>query len=257
MKTHPDEFRISISALECDVTSRRRKPVAPDLGIAPFRNRNLGSDIYCIGAGGSLNYLDRTFFDDKIVVAVNEIASRWGVHADYGICKEEGTLLEIAPLGYPIMASRHDSGYHAHPPRSMASYPQFPNLTIFEHEDNRAEAFDAYAHWPTDPNALLVSMSTITTGMHFAAHLGARFIFVVGHDCGQLGETDYVTGYTAPVGEWKEPWLVAIEKQSLAVKRELLRRYAPTLRGIYSVSPFLSPNLDGVPYRGANRINLW
>lgn len=240
-------------------------------GIESFRNRHLGEDIYCIGAGGSMNYMDPHFFDGKIVLAVNEIAVRWlfprgaKPKAIYGVCKEETTLLEVAagtrhgepipgqqPADYPLFASLHENGHTTNKPREP--YPGLSSVHLFPHLLNRAEEFDVYADWPTDPDALVVSMSTLTTGMHAAAYLGAANILVSGHDCGQVGEADYVDGYTAPTAPWKEGWLIAIEKQSLAVKRELVRRYGCR---IYGVTPWLTPNLDGLPYRGVNRINLW
>lgn len=249
----------------------------PTTDIRGYRNIHAGEDIYVIAAGGSMNYLDPRFFDGKIVVAVNEIAVRWGIpqgwqpRVTYGVAKEQTTVEEVAagtlngepiintrtgqqqaPGGYRLFASLHENGHLANPARQP--YPEWPNVAFFRHDMNHAEAFDVYAHWPADPDALVVSMSTITSGMHLAAYMGASNILVSGHDCGQVGPTDYVDGYTAPTAAWKESWLQAIEKQSIAIKRELMRRYGCR---IYGLSPFVTPNLEGVPYRGANRINDW
>ena len=72
-------------------------------------------------------------------------------------------------------------------------------------------------------------MSTITSAMHFAAYLGASTIFMVGHDCGQLGEAAYVAGYgkaEAAMGYSVQQveWLIALERQSRAVKAQLVER---------------------------------
>lgn len=244
--------------------------------ISDFRGIHAGEDIYLLAAGGSMNYLDPRFFDGRIVVAVNEIAVRWLLpggaqpKAIYGVAKEETTVHEVVsatrfgepiegqrPGGYPLFASMHENGHHGNPARN---YPDLPSVHLFAHRSNaygpneRPEDFDAYRDWPDDPDAFVVSMSTITTGMHAAAYLGARNILVSGHDCGQVGPSDYVDGYTAPNAAWKSPWLVAIERQSIGVKRELQRRYGCR---IYGLSPFITPNLEGVPYRGVNRINDW
>ena len=48
-------------------------------------------------------------------------------------------------------------------------------------------------------------------------------------------------------------WLIALERQSRAVKAQLVERYGVR---VYGLSPFISPDLEGTPFRGTNAINL-
>ena len=214
-------------------------------------------DVYVIASGSSLNYFDQDFFRGRLVVAVNSSVRIWGqLQPDFVVVKEhkEEALpnLEALPEAQ-IICSRGPYGYTNG--ENAVDLSDNPRVTLFDHRNNNAGEFDVYRDWPDDPDSLVVSMSTITTAMHFAAYTGAANIIVVGHDCGRMGDDLYVKGYEDQQPEWLPGWLAAIERQSLAVKRELVRRYGCR---IYGLSPFITPNLDGVPYvGGSNRINTW
>jgi hypothetical protein len=222
-----------------------------------WRNRFQGADIYVLGAGASLDHLDPAWFAGKLTIAVNEVASTWGITPTAIVVKEraESLLMAVADFpNVPIVCSRFPYG---DPHRGFAPIDQtpllaLPNLYVFDHLPNRSGDFDAERDWPADDGSLVVSMSTITSAMHFAAYLGAATIFMVGHDCGQLGETAYMKGYGKAEAAMGYPvqqvdWLIALERQSRAVKAQLVERYGVR---VWSVSPFLSPRLDGIPYNG-------
>ena len=230
-------------------------PKVPD--IRRFKNRHKGGDIYVLASGGSLNYFDVDYYKNKRVIAVNSAARIWGLpNPRYIVVKEhkEEALpnLEAFPEA-DIICSRGPYGYTNGD--NAVDFTDEQRVVLFDHMHNKAGDFDVYRDWPDDPDSLVVSMSTITTAMHFAAYMGAANIIVVGHDCGRMGDELYVKGYEDQQPEWLPGWLAAIERQSLAVKRELVRRYGCR---IYGLSPFITPNLDGVPYvGGSNRINTW
>jgi hypothetical protein len=218
-----------------------------------------------LGAGASLDHLDPAWFSGKITVAVNEVASTWGIRPSYVVLKEFAESLLIAasdPPDVPIVCSRFPYGdpHRGFPPIDETPYLALDNLYVFDHLPNRSGDFDAARDWPADDGSLVVSMSTITSAMHFAALLGASTIFMVGHDCGQLGEAAYMKGYGKAEAAMGYPvqqveWLIALERQSRAVKAQLVERYGVR---VWSVSPFLSPRLDGIPYNGGPgaQINL-
>lgn len=220
--------------------------------IRELRGQHPGEDIYVLGSGGSLNFLDRCFFDGKVTVAVNSSARAWGLTPSYVVVKEHreeaDPNLDAFP-NTPVVISRYIAGGGASPGAHQANFSH-PNAYVFDHLPNEVAAFQADRHWPADPDMLVVSWSTITSAMHFAAYLGAKNIILVAHDCGQVGDNAYVNGYGAQADL---EWLMRIESQSLDVRQELERRYGVR---VYSLSPFLTPNLDGVPYLGRNRINL-
>lgn len=214
-----------------------------------FRDRHAGEDAWVIGSGATLDYLDPAFFEGRLTIGINEVALRW-TPTTYIVTKYHD-VAERAARALPdrrVVVSRHLHGNRDE--REATGLPG--NVTIFDHRNNEGDGFDAAADWPTDPDALVVSWSTITTAMHFAAHLGAANIILVGHDCGTLGGRVHVRGYPEPAntGAWlpypdEASWLVRIERDSMAVREQLQRRYGVR---VYSLSPFLNYARDGVSY---------
>jgi hypothetical protein len=228
-----------------------------------WSNRHRGADVYVLGAGASLDHLDPAWFAGKITVAVNEVASTWGIKPSFTVLKEFAESLLMAAANHPdvpLIVSRHSYGDPGRGFRPIDETPfmALPNLYVFDHLPNRSGDFDAARDWPSDDGSLVVSMSTITSAMHFAAYLGAGTIFMVGHDCGQLGDAAYMKGYgkaEAAMGYAVQnvDWLIALERQSRAVKAQLRERYGVRVWGL---SPFISPDLEGTPFRGTNVLNL-
>lgn len=65
-----------------------------------------------------------------------------------------------------------------------SAFPDVSNVVIYDHKPNNSQA--AITSLPEDPNKLIVSYSTITTGIHLAAVMGAKNIILVGADCGTI-----------------------------------------------------------------------
>jgi hypothetical protein len=65
------------------------------------------------------------------------------------------------------------------------------NIVIFKHLPNlhRIPAL------PEREDQLLVSHSTITSGIHLAAYMGAKNIILMGHDCGTIDGNLNFDGY--------------------------------------------------------------
>ena len=214
-----------------------------------LQDRHPDSTIYVIGAGGTLNFLDPAFFRGQLVIAINEVASHWPIAPQYIVTKYHEIADEKA-ASFPdvaIIVPRFQYGNRSQPERAFDQ----PNVYRFDHVTNHGQDFDASRHWPEGPGDLVVSWSTITTGIHLGAYLGASTLILVGHDCGQLGDKNYVDSYRP--GLTDENWFTTIENQSIGVKKELVRRYGTR---VYSLSPFINYNLEGTPYVGRNLINV-
>jgi hypothetical protein len=101
--------------------------------------------------------------------------------------------------------------------------------------------------WPTLDNSLVIGSSGIHGAMHLAAYLGAKFIVLVGADCGTLGGAERVEGYV----KGDIPW--ALYEQHLRdMKQRLCDMYGCQ---VYSLNPFINYSLEGTAYRGAASIN--
>ena len=100
-------------------------------------------------------------------------------------------------------------------------------------------------------NELIVSKSTITTGMHLAAYMGAKNIILIGHDGGLInGECNfkgYHTDKTYKIAHARGEegyinWLKKISIQSTIIKKMLIKKYNCN---ILSINPFINFNLEG------------
>lgn len=238
--------------------SNTDESTGPSGRIDQFRGALEGRTVVVLGAGG-LDYLRPRALQAFPVISVNSSARKWGLRPWAVVVKEhveEAVPNAAAFPGVPIICSAGPYGNSERP-----TPPDLPDLYIYEHLTNKAGDFDAIRDWPANPDQLVVSMSTMTTAMHFAAYCGAAIIVVVGLVCGLLEGKTHFAGYGHPADPdgdqppWMSDWLARSERQALAVKRELVRRYDVEIVGL---TPWISPELDGLTYRSpSNAINAW
>ena len=95
---------------------------------------------------------------------------------------------------------------------------------------------------------LLVSFSTITSGIYLAAYMGAKNIILVGHDCGTIDGQSNFKNYHSKESRLQKStdsynvWLRKIEKDTIILKQFLKDKYKCN---IYSLNPFVSFRLEG------------
>ena len=210
-----------------------------------YENLHEGETIYVLGSGATLDYLSPDFFDDKITIAVNFVGSVFGLK------------------GYYCFSHYHEDAQHEArredcigaftPEREHGTDGMFAgcagNLTTFGTRTGRpGTSFDPHGKdWPCLSGQLIIGSSSIHGAMHLAAYMGAKFIVLVGADCGQLNGKDRVDGYVAGDSPW------ALYEQHLrAMKQRLWDVYSCH---VYSLNPFASLNLEGMQFRGVASIN--
>jgi hypothetical protein len=221
--------------------------------IEVFKNIHKNKDIYVLGSGATLNYIDPKFFNNKITICVNEVGEVYLPKTKYVLTKHHPEAIKHAQEmpKTKVIVSFGDCGS-----QYAQTLPNLPNLYAFHHKLNMCENANVERDWPTQEAGLYVSWSSITSAMHFAAYLGAKNIILVGHDCGELNGQTWVNdyGYEINASEAYEAKQrnYAFEKQSISVKEKLQKLYNCN---IYSLNPFINYNLEGITYRGKNAIN--
>jgi hypothetical protein len=234
---------------------------APPLpAIRQYQGALQGHTVVVLGAGG-LDYLRPRALSGLPIVSVNSAARKWGAHPRFVVVKEHRDEAEPNAAAFPdtpIITARWE---YAYGPGGAELALDRPNVVPFDHLPNKAEAFDATRDWPTDPDQLVVSMSTITSALHFAAYAGASVILVVGLVCGTIEGRTHFRGYGNPADPdggqptWMADWLARTERQAVAVKRELVRRYDVDIVGLF---PWITPEMEGLAYRSpTNSLNTW
>lgn len=215
--------------------------MSPPRDIAAFRNRHPGADVYVIGSGASMDYHDPEFFRGRLTIGINEVFRHFPCL--WTVAKEltAAQLAESAAAGAVPVVSRHPYGNLTYPP---AAYDIDALWYTFDHETNRHTSID----WSVlNTNRLIVSYSTVTSAIHFAAHMGAKNIFLAGTDAGILDGKINFKRYTpnAPTAEelaFYSRFLRDMRPQTLQVRDRLRDAYGCR---ILTLSPFVNLDHEG------------
>lgn len=216
------------------------------LDLVDFKNKHKGQDIYVIGSGPSCNFIDPSFFDNKITIGTNQTFRKYDTTY---IVRKEHSLLQETIDNYKgiIFVSLGDCGTVSKK-LNTDKYTGLDRVCMYAHFQNNLtidlKAFDHLGH-------LCVSHSTITTSIHLAYHLGAKNILLVGVDHGTLDGKHTFDNYykdikESPWANWDQykSWLRGIDNDTLKIKAKLSSLGV----NIYSINPFINFSLEGHKY---------
>jgi len=215
--------------------------------IIPFKNLYKGQDIYVIGSGKSLDFISNDFFNNKITIGINHTYKK--LNTTFLLRKDNKILDQVLTNNIDTVhiISKGNCGSSENTlMKDFIIKSNYKNVFYFDHLHNKHTEIN----WPNE-DQLIVSWSTITSGMHFAAYLGAENIILVGHDCGQLDGKSNIDNYhnsktiAQPSQNSYDDWLKKIEDQTIKVKKYLNEKYKCN---IYSLNPFINFGLEGHLY---------
>lgn len=219
-----------------------------DKSIRRFKNIFVGETIYIIGSGKSLDYIDSSFFSDKICIGINQSYKKF--IPNFIVRKDDFKNASSVKLANVItIVSAGNCGNKNTNNKKFLEDHKIQNCFYFDHDENNCS--DPEIVIEKNSEKLCVSWSTITSGIHFAAYLGAKNIVLCGHDCGTInGEVNF-DGYQGKVkyphwnskekySQWVSNGIV--EKQTLNLKRKLKELYNIN---VLSLNPFINFNLEG------------
>ena len=214
--------------------------------LEDFKGKHSGQDIYVIGSGPSCNFIDPSFFDNKITVGTNQTYRKY--NTTYIVRKEHKLLQEtLNNYNGTVFVSMGDCGTIKNK-LNASNYTDLDRLCVYAHFQNRLSIdLRAFDH----PGHLCVSHSTITTSIHLAYHLGAKNILLVGVDHGTLDGKQTFDNYYKDIKEtawsnWDQykDWLKKIDNDTLKIKAKLTNLGV----NIYSINPFINFKLEGHNY---------
>jgi len=215
------------------------------VGLEDFRDVHCCKTVYVFGSGATLNYLAPSFFDDKICVATNFCGSVFGLGRYYVFSHyhADAVLEARRDESIAVFTPHREHGTDAEFLVEVSKVVTFPTTTGRPGTSFNPSGKD----WPTLDNSLVIGSSGIHGAMHLAAYLGAKFIVLVGADCGTLGGAERVEGYV----QGEHPWEL-YESHLRDMKQRLFEMYGCQ---VYSLNPFINYSLEGTAYRGAASIN--
>lgn len=202
--------------------------------------------IYVIGSGPSMNFIDPSFFEDKLVICVNDTWRKF--KADYVVQKESSRAdgfhrfgESAISAGKTLVVSEHCCGTLSRPKADYSG-----DFYYFRHFNNDLTQFNLSALDLQDH--LVVSYSTMTSAIHFAHFLGAKNIVIAGHDCGMLDGLANYHGYESDESpdrrSCNNDYYVKFEAQTIELVNELRKRGT----NVFSLNPFINLNLEGHKY---------
>ena len=219
--------------------------------LSELKNIHLNKDIWCVAAGSSMDYVDPSFFENKIVIGQNQVYKKY--KCDYVVMKDlmetprfPRSIEEVKQLDIPLIYPKHHMGHYAY----QLNQVNYENSYIFEHNDNRLGIESALSVIGTE--FMTVIRSTMTTIMNIAAYMGAKNIIICGVDCGRINNNLYYENYVEPdwtsSGNWNqvEGWLQVTQKHNLSIRDKIKEVYKCN---IYSLNPFMNFKLDGNEYK--------
>jgi hypothetical protein len=210
-----------------------------------------GKDIYVLGSGSSMSFIDKSFFIGKIIIGTNFIWKFFPV--TYNLFKHSHLIQEAIDAGQITIISKHDCGDIDKPLNEYeANY-------VFTHKRGRFEDREEYFQENLDAigrdDDIFVSYSTITSCIHLAAYMGAKNILICGHDCGYIDGASNLDNYADRAKGYHQTeenfnkcyndWFELINEDSIKLKRRLIEVYDCN---IYSINPFINLRLEGHRY---------
>lgn len=160
-----------------------------------LKNLHKGEDIWCIAAGSSMDFIDPSFFINKIVIGQNQVYKKY--HCSYVVMKDlresprfPRSIKEIEQKNIPLIYSKYYAGHYS----SGLNHTEYENSYVYDHVDNRDNLQSHLEVIGTEKMA--AKRSTITSIMNIAAYMVAKNIILCGVDCGTINGNTYFKDYT-------------------------------------------------------------
>ena len=228
------------------------------LELSNFKDIHLNEDIYVIGSGKSCDYIDESFFNDKITIGINQVYKKF--NCKYLVRKEFHLIDEVLKnmKDSLLFISRGNAGNLGNKNKDYIESKKIYNnkVIIFDHDQNCGCVSNPdnikkinHTNFDKSKNKLITTSSTILSGVHLAYYMGAKNIILVGHDCCKInGESNFenYNSITDIKKVWKnkeqyDNWISKIESQTIHIKNLLKNNFNVNL---YSLNPFVSYNLE-------------
>ena len=210
--------------------------------LESFKDKYKEETIWVLGSGGSLDYLDPSFFNDKICIGVNFVGKVFDLLNYYTFSHYHEDSQQMASSSSFVFTPRKQ---HGNAEEWVGEVPD--NVVLFDtHAGQPGASFDPFGK-DNPIHGLIIGASGIHGAMHLAAYMGAKHIVLVGADCGVLNGKHRFTGYV----QGDNPWEL-YNVQLGTMKRWLKKTYGCD---VYSLNPFVNFNLEGVSFSGSVQIN--
>ena len=209
--------------------------------------KHSGKDIYIVGSGASLNYIDKSFFNNKIVIGVNHV---------YKLCKVDYIIIHHHNVSNFILDNQLNKRFKIVVARHESCILNSAKLTenygnkqtyIYDHLDQeyRNVNFTPIINLDINKphNQLITGGTIIVDAIGLAYYLGASNIILVGVDGGTInGCVNAIGYYNHAVNTKNQIYHSVVTNADIIKARDFLKLYGVN---IYSLNPFVNLGLEG------------
>lgn len=192
-----------------------------------------------LGSGPSLNFLKPEFFHDKITVSTNYSSRVLGHDPDYAFSHYHSVASDLLSDSGTVVTIEKDTisiePWHGEKPDHLVLAPT-------QYDNPPGSGWNPLTTHKPETGTIAYGSSSLHGSMHLAAIMGARFIILVGADCGQIDGEDRVANY--PDGH--KLWHLYNQHHKL-MKEYLHQDYGVE---VHSLNPFINLNREGHGFTG-------
>ena len=216
--------------------------------IQELKDIHKGEDIWVIGAGSSMNFVDSSFFENKISISVNQMYEKFPceyvVGRDLQVTERwDDTIKDLR--NHPTIKFLYSTLHQGY--GTPNDVPLSDNFYSFESGVNH----DIRGLECIGTDRMVAVRTTLNTCMNLAAHMGAKNIMICGKDEGKIDGRLYVDGYVksnwTDSENWNgiEHWLYLTSKNTRMIRDRIKEVYGCN---IHSLNPFINFKLEGHKY---------
>lgn len=203
--------------------------------IRALKGTYIGKDIYILASGKSMDFFDPHEFDGRITVGVNQVHRKFP--CTYVVSHHSQDCQEVIDAGLLLVVAEYECGQYKWGHNAFNGH-----YYTYKHADNQQTRGIDLAALDTD-DSLAISASTVADAIHFAYHLGAGTIWLVGADHGRIDKEMNFEGYNS--NESTNPaHLPLTEPLIIRLVNEIRKRGTP----VHSCNPWINFGLEGHRY---------
>ena len=230
--------------------------------LKELKNIHSGEDIWVVAAGSTMNYINPSFFENKITLGINQTYEKYP--CDYIVGKDinlasrwDDTIDEL--IDHPTIKFLYSKWFQGYPDKGENRVPNCDNFYMWDNTvvHNQITIIDGIR---LDTDFIISIRSTLHSAMHIAAYMGAKNIILCGNDIGTItkpGEVKaslyydgYVKEHWTDSGNWGngqiEHWLALNGQITMDLKKKLTEVYGCN---IHSLNPFINLQLEDHKYK--------
>ena len=212
--------------------------------IHSLKNKELDKDIYIICSGASMKNFNFKFLKDKTSISVNQIIfkskSKYFIYKDFENSNLQKKKQFFSKNKINIISSENRFG---DPENKLKNFINYNKFYTFKNLPKKNQKPDLKAI--NKKGYLINSYSTVGSAIHLASHLGAKNIFILGHDCctydgDYFFHKNYYKNKNFLGGRFKRKFFEEINKQTIKIITRIKKNYNVEVFSVFNDPTLLS-----------------